>query len=255
MNEKDLLEIVNYKTRELGEITAWTYLVKNYKLSTEFIDKYFYKLHRAEFELSAYQNLDSYLLNKYKDILDWGNISIYQNLSEEVMRAFDDYINYKKISFSQKLSSKFIKDYKNCLFEEDLKENIRSSKNPDKVVKEIFNNNSFNFECFDNYFIGYISLDSRKMHKNNKIYSLKIYENEIIKFKLNDTIDLSGFVFPTFPVILGLDYEVYRPVIHHVIACLVKYEDVYFNYFQTAVYIKKFIPLFEANFSHKFSNI
>lgn len=77
-----------------------------YRLSEEFIEKYFTYLDWRY--ISTYQKLSEELIEKYSDRVDWQWISCYQKLSEEFIEKHSDKVEWRYISKHQKLSHRFM---------------------------------------------------------------------------------------------------------------------------------------------------
>lgn len=80
------------------------------KLSTEFIEKYKYKLEWSSLAGSQ-KNIPERLIEEFKDEVDWTDVSECQPLSEDFIRKFKDHVCWWTVSEMQKLSEDFIREF------------------------------------------------------------------------------------------------------------------------------------------------
>jgi hypothetical protein len=67
---------------------------------------------RVRVSISLFSNLSEKFIEKYKDKVDWWDISFRQNLSEKFIEKFENEVKWDWISKYQELSEIFIEEHK-----------------------------------------------------------------------------------------------------------------------------------------------
>lgn len=83
------------------------------RLSEEFIRKY--KDHVDWKDVSTFQILSEEFIREFSGRVDWECIAECQVLSEEFIREYVDHLDWRTISFSQKLSEHFIEEFEHLV--------------------------------------------------------------------------------------------------------------------------------------------
>ena len=102
---------VNYSVDKLFKGISVYDVLKNYKVSEEFLRYYIDKDYLAGpdwWPVPCQQDLSEQFMRDFKDKLDWGWVSRWQNLTESFMREMKDYVKWNNAAECQKMSEDFI---------------------------------------------------------------------------------------------------------------------------------------------------
>lgn len=209
--------VINYNPvsehfiRRYRDQLHWYFLVMNQNISDEFIESHL-KYIQSETDITRslvrHRQLSEKFLDKYINELDGKMISIHQNISEDFFDAHKSKLDPIQYSKTHILSDRFIKKYNICIDGDNwgyISSDIKKSKIIELGV----------FECFDDYFIGYMltRLDDylientwsmeggfKTKYDSNKIYStitelteyrwglgFRVSGKSIIKFEYTNT--------------------------------------------------------------------
>ena len=82
-----------------------------YNYPTKQLEKYIHLFDSIDwYNISAYQNLSEYFIEKHYDKVNWGCISLYQKLPEQFIKKHINKIDIKQLIKNRKISYEIIKE-------------------------------------------------------------------------------------------------------------------------------------------------